>query len=65
MPNGLSSIEEGRLLYDLQVDQHQPKEEISKEDEDQEDEQEVPYQEEHPQTRFATYQDFKGLGGTV
>ena len=65
MPNGLFSIEEGCLLYDLQVEQHQPEEEVSEEDEDQEEEQEVPYQEEQPQTRFATYQDFQGLGGTV
>ena len=56
LPNGLFSIEEGRLLYDLQVEKHQPEEEILDEDEDQEDEQ--------PPTRFATYQDFQELGGT-
>ena len=65
MSNGIFSIKEGRLLYDLQVEQHQPEEEIPEEDEDQEEEQEVPYQEEQPQTRFATNQDFQELGGTV
>ena len=30
MPNGLLSIEEARLLYDVQVEKHQPEEEILK-----------------------------------
>ena len=57
LPNGIFSIEEGSLLYYVQVEQYQPEEEIPEEDEDQEEEQ--------PQTRFATYQDFQGFGGTV
>ena len=35
LPHGLFSIEEGRLLYDVQVEQHQPEEEIPEKDEDQ------------------------------
>ena len=62
-PNGLFSIDEGCVLYDLQVEQHQPEEVISEEDEDQEEEQEAPYQEEQPPNRFTTYQDFQELGG--
>ena len=48
LPHGLFYIEEGRLLYDVQVEQHQPEEEIPEEDEDQEEEQGVPEQEEQP-----------------
>ena len=65
LPNGLFSIKEGCLLYDLQVEKHQPEEKILDEDQYQEEEQEVPHQEEQPSTRFATYQDFQELGGTM
>ena len=65
LPNGLLSTEEGHVLYDLQVEQHQPEEEIPEEEDDQEEEQEVPYQEEQRPNWFATYQDFQELGGTV
>ena len=53
------------MLYDVQVEQHQPEEEILEKDEDQEEEQEVPEQEEQPPNQFATYQDFQALGGTI
>jgi hypothetical protein len=65
LPHGLFSIEEGRLLYDVQVEQHQPEEEIPEEDEDQEEEQGVPEQEEQPPSQFVSYQDFHALGGTI
>ena len=35
LPNNLFSIEEGCLLYDVQVEQDQPEEEVPEEDEEQ------------------------------
>ena len=65
LPNNLFSIEEGRLLYDVQVEQDQPEEDVPEEDEDQGEEQEVPDEEKQPPNQYATYQDFHALGATI
>ena len=65
LPHGLFSIEEGRLLYYVQVEQHLPEEEVPEEDEDQEEGQGFPEQEEQPPSQFVSYQDFHALGGTI
>ena len=65
LPNNLFSIEEGHLLYDVQVEQDQPEEDVPEEDEEQGEEQEVPDEEEQPPKQYATYQDFHALEATI
>jgi hypothetical protein len=66
LPNGLISLEEMRLHYDVQVEENlPPQQDEPKEGEEVEQEPQRPEQEQQPLYDFTTYQDMYKLEGNI
>jgi hypothetical protein len=66
LPNGLFSIEDGRLHYDAWVEANLPQQQNEPEGEEEvEEENQGPKQEHQPQNDFTTYENIYALEGSI